>query len=383
MSYRIPIYEDDLDFADREGWLWDDMDRHMDMGSRRHHRDWEDELDMMQRDFFNRKPNLSRDKRHSMPVLSGRRIPVYTTDLNDTKAVIEKDQNGCPVYRARFNVKEYKPHEISVKMDKNKIIVSAKHEEKDGTKSVSTEFNREVTIPKEVDPLSLQCMISQDGILTVDAPIPVPGYQPSLSNKSTAPPSIETNAPSQTSVSGPKTSHTSTFSTFISPSNSNAQTNTSGTTSSSGLKKQSSFSPQSSISGDSLSSSSLKKQSSLPSQSSVSEGNNSSSGLRKQTSFSPQNSVTDPNDLTSVANLDRSTKYKVEIDIEDFTPEELTVKTVDKKLVVNAMREERIGTRSSTKELNRQLTLPDTVDPNTVKAFFSENGKLFLEAPYL
>lgn len=361
MSHRIPIYQDDLDFADREGWLWDDMDRHMDMGSRRHHRDWEDDFDMMQRDFFNRKPNFSRDKRHSMPVLTGRRIPIYTTDLNDTKAVIEKDQNGCPVYRARFNVKEYKPHEISVKMDKNKIIVSAKHEEKDGTKSVSTEFNREVTIPKEVDPMSLQCMISQDGILTVDAPVPVPGYQTSLSNMSTASQCIEGSGSPGSPVSGPSTSHTSTFSTFISPSHSSVPSSTSGTISSSGLKKQTS----------------------LPSQSSVNERNISDSGLRKQASFSPQNSTSEASDSSSVASMDRSTKYKVEVDIEDFKPEELTVKTIDKKLVVNAMREERIGTRSSTKELNRQLTLPDTIDPQTVKAFFSESGKLFLEAPYL
>jgi len=76
-------------------------------------------------------------------------------------------------------------------------------------------------------------------------------------------------------------------------------------------------------------------------------------------------------------------KFKVDVDIEDFAPEELTVKTVDKKLVITARREEVIGNRTSTKELNREIHLPETVDPYAVKAYFSDSGKLFVEAPYV
>jgi hypothetical protein len=79
----------------------------------------------------------------------------------DAKSVIEKDQNGRPVFRARFNVKDYQPEEVNVKMDGDRIIVHAEHQEKDGTKSVSREFSREVNIPREVDPLLLQCTIGR------------------------------------------------------------------------------------------------------------------------------------------------------------------------------------------------------------------------------
>jgi len=59
------------------------------------------------------------------------------------------------------------------------------------------------------------------------------------------------------------------------------------------------------------------------------------------------------------------------------------VKTIDKKLVISASRMERIGSRTSTKELNREFHLPDTVDPMAVKAFFSDTGKMIIEAPYM
>ncbi|KAK3104046.1 hypothetical protein FSP39_023977 [Pinctada imbricata] len=80
---------------------------------------------------------------------------------------------------------------------------------------------------------------------------------------------------------------------------------------------------------------------------------------------------------------ERDKRYRVEIDIEDFNPEDLNIKTVDKKLVITARKEERVGSRTSSKELNREFTLPDTVDPMQVKAFFSDSGKLLVEAPYL
>jgi hypothetical protein len=43
-----------------------------------------------------------------------------------------------------FDVHEYRPEEVSVKMDAHKIMVSAKHEAKQGGSSVSREYSREV-----------------------------------------------------------------------------------------------------------------------------------------------------------------------------------------------------------------------------------------------
>jgi HSP20 family molecular chaperone IbpA len=84
----------------------------------------------------------------------------------------------------------------------------------------------------------------------------------------------------------------------------------------------------------------------------------------------------------SQSSLDKDKKFKVEVDIEDFKPEDLMVKTVDKKLIISARREEKIGSRSSTKELNREFQLPETVEPTSVKCYFNDSGKLLIEAPY-
>ena len=168
MAHRIPIQQDDLSFEERQSKVWEDMEKDME----RRRQEWEDEIERMRSDFFQLKPNAN----GKLDALSDKMSVKDTMD--DTKTVIEKDHNGRPVFRARFNVHEYKPEEVNVKMEANKIIVYAKHEEKDGHKSVSREFSREVNIPNEVDPMALQCTISKDGILTVEAPMPVPGYQP-------------------------------------------------------------------------------------------------------------------------------------------------------------------------------------------------------------
>jgi HSP20 family molecular chaperone IbpA len=78
-----------------------------------------------------------------------------------------------------------------------------------------------------------------------------------------------------------------------------------------------------------------------------------------------------------------SGQFRLEIDIEDFKPEELTVKTQDKRVLVCARRQVVQGNRASTRELSREHTIPDTVDPLTIKAFFTDTGKLIVEAPYV
>lgn len=51
--------------------------------------------------------------------------------------------------------------------------VHAKHEEKTDTKSVYREYNREFLLPKGVNPESIRSSLSKDGVLTVDAPLPL------------------------------------------------------------------------------------------------------------------------------------------------------------------------------------------------------------------
>jgi len=79
------------------------------------------------------------------------------------------------VLKLRFDVSQYAPEEIVVKTVDNKLLVHAKHEEKSETKSVYREYNREFLLPKGVNPETIRSSLSKDGVLTVDAPLPLTG----------------------------------------------------------------------------------------------------------------------------------------------------------------------------------------------------------------
>eukprot|EP00094_Tigriopus_californicus_P008198 TCALIF_07894-PA protein Name:"Similar to HSPB1 Heat shock protein beta-1 (Gallus gallus)" AED:0.12 eAED:0.12 QI:0/0/0.33/1/1/1/3/214/157 len=62
---------------------------------------------------------------------------------------------------------------------KLRFDVHAKHEEKGGGRNVFREYNREFLLPDGTDPETIRSSLSQDGILTVEAPLP----QPALTHK--------------------------------------------------------------------------------------------------------------------------------------------------------------------------------------------------------
>lgn len=79
---------------------------------------------------------------------------------------------------------------------------------------------------------------------------------------------------------------------------------------------------------------------------------------------------------------DGSKLFKISVDIgKEFLPEDLNIKTVDKKLIVHARHEEKGPGRSSCREFSREFDLPENVDPNLVTASMTDDGRLLLEAP--
>lgn len=83
-----------------------------------------------------------------------------------------------------------------------------------------------------------------------------------------------------------------------------------------------------------------------------------------------------------VTETDGTQIFRIVVDIgSEFEPSDLAVKTVDRKLIVHARREEKAPGRTSCREFNREFDLPDAVDPLTVAAAMSSEGKLVIEAP--
>jgi len=83
------------------------------------------------------------------------------------------ENGGDKTLKLRFDVSQYAPEEIVLKTIDNKLLVHAKHEEKSETKSVYREYNREFLLPNGVNPELIRSSLSKDGVLTVEAPLPL------------------------------------------------------------------------------------------------------------------------------------------------------------------------------------------------------------------
>jgi len=92
-------------------------------------------------------------------------------ELNIPNPYIE-DVNGDKKLQIRFDCKKFKPEEIIVKTQGHKLHVHAKHDEVKPGRRVHIGFTRNFQIPKEVDPASFKCVLSNDGVLQIEAPAP-------------------------------------------------------------------------------------------------------------------------------------------------------------------------------------------------------------------
>ncbi|KAK3797314.1 hypothetical protein RRG08_014942 [Elysia crispata] len=267
---HVPIKKDEMNFQDRQIKQWGEVEARM----QERRKLWEDEFDRMRQEFFTLKPS----EKSSQPL----------TSLNlDTgmHSMFETDSDGVQRYRVRFDVSEFQPEEIQVKVQENKLLVNAKHEEKSAQTSVSREYSRQVDIPNTVDQDRMQCVLSKDGVLTVEASV----LQPSIS---------------------PDTAY---------PAKSSPQ-----------MKSLDLGTP-----------------------------------------------VKNP----IVTEADGSRKLRLQVDIGEFRPEDVVVKTMDRKLIVHAEHEEKTSGRTLHKEFNKEYDLPESVDPATIQAFIADDRNLTIEAP--
>uniref|UniRef100_A0A0B7ATA4 SHSP domain-containing protein n=1 Tax=Arion vulgaris TaxID=1028688 RepID=A0A0B7ATA4_9EUPU len=268
---HVPIKKDDMSFQDRQIKQWGDVENRM----QERRKLWEDEFERMRHEFFTLKP-------------AEKSTPGLTSMNLDTgmRSMFETDADGIQRFRVRFDVNEFKPEEIQVKVQDNKLIVNAKHEEKSAQTSVSREYSRQVDIPGSVDQEKMQCVLSKDGILSVEAPL----TQPSLTGSDAIFP-IKTSSPAK--------------------------------------------------------------------------------------SLDMSTPVKNP----IITEADGSRKLRLEVDIGEFKPEDVVVKTMDRKLIVHAEHEEKTSGRTLHKEFNKEYDLPESVDPATIQAYITDDKKLTIEAP--
>ena len=108
--------------------------------------------------------------------------PRYDPYLDSLKSPLIKDETDGKMLRlrcvdecrtsdyndaCRFNVKDYRPEEVTVKTVDNRLLVHAKHEEKGSNRSVFREYNQEFLLPRGTNPELITSTLSTDGVLTV------------------------------------------------------------------------------------------------------------------------------------------------------------------------------------------------------------------------
>ncbi|XP_050522054.1 alpha-crystallin A chain-like [Daktulosphaira vitifoliae] len=81
-------------------------------------------------------------------------------------------QNDHKNFKVNLDVQQFKPEEVSVKVDNNGyIVVQGEHEERsDEHGFVSRQFTRRYKMPENVDPNTVMSQLSSDGVLSIMAP---------------------------------------------------------------------------------------------------------------------------------------------------------------------------------------------------------------------
>ncbi|KAL4229909.1 Hsp20/alpha crystallin [Mactra antiquata] len=82
-----------------------------------------------------------------------------------------------------------------------------------------------------------------------------------------------------------------------------------------------------------------------------------------------------------VTDSEGNRKLSIKVDCSQFKPEEIKVKTMDGILTIQAKRVEEGSNGKLYREFVRHFTLPENVDPMTMKSKITTDGHLHVEAP--
>lgn len=106
---------------------------------------------------------------------------------------------------------------------------------------------------------------------------------------------------------------------------------------------------------------------------------------KTETSIAPENAKEDSKTLerpNKSPTEDVGDRFFVSFDLSSFLPNEILVRTEDRKLIVSARHEERScdGRRTATRTFNRQIDIPRGVNSRALRCTLAKDGTLHLEA---
>ena len=131
-------------------------------------RDWENQVEKIQQDFFGGKTMASEGGSKASTTAD-------PLDLNNVNNLFVDNPDGSRMFRVRFDLHDYEPSDMKVRTTNGILHIVAQKEFKDGDDKRTRRFNRTVEIPRGVDPDLLTSSFSEEGVLTIEAPAP-PDY---------------------------------------------------------------------------------------------------------------------------------------------------------------------------------------------------------------
>ncbi|XP_014783063.1 alpha-crystallin A chain isoform X1 [Octopus bimaculoides] len=120
----------------------------------------------MMDDFFShwqnwRRSNMHSGFHHAMPV--AQQQSAVSTGFSEVS-------NDEKEFKVRLDVSHFSPDEITLKVIDNRIVIHAKHEEKqDEHGYIQREFKRQYLLPRECDAANVTSVLASDGVLTIRA----------------------------------------------------------------------------------------------------------------------------------------------------------------------------------------------------------------------
>ncbi len=298
---------------------------------------WEKEVEQMQEDFFNVKTSDPKDQDEAADdaVVTKTVAPRVSSDIlevGNSKELYHDQGDGTKVYRKRFDLSGFSPEELSVKIENGKLYISANREEDFGGSKSTRQFNRTVDLPDPVDEENISSSLNDDGILTIEAPVD----ESKIQKREDPIPAIM----STTEVVDPAFDN---FGAYNPPGYGHVIRSTYRSGDGPGVVTRTTTTSSSTPAGN-------------PRRFRCIEVEETPQGPKLKT------------------DMYLGKKYKAE---------DITVKVYDHKLSVEAKSEDVVGGRTARRQFARDVSIPEAVERDTLRAMFAPDGKIYLGGSFV
>ena len=280
----------------------------------------------------------------------------FESENSNTTPVSKPSEEGLPHPKVKYDddkvcisidCQKYKPEELDVKVEGNTIIITAKQEIKEIGGTRTRVFEQKFTLPSGVKGDKVTSSIDRDGVLSIIAPKGNP-------SATTMNQSIEQK-----------------MDRVMSPSSWSSDFGTGGI-------HDEDFSGPRRSSSSTVTTKSSSNSSAFPGSIMFDHGDD----FKNERSLFSHSDAMDSNDGISKVQYDDDT-YKIMVNVENYNPDELTIKTVGNSVQVEAKHMEKTsdGRSFSSRNFSQTFSLPKGVNPEEVKSALSKDGTLTIEAP--